>query len=348
MMRRILAMLIFVIGFFHASVFAASMQLPRSFSSEKVRPGAASGPTLVAVAIWVADIPRIDSVAQTFSADIAYVLRWRDPALAHGEPHFKRYNLNEIWHPDWQVVNVVGSPARSFPEVVEVAGDGTVTFRQRIFGSFSQATDLHAFPFDKGSFRIQFITVAQSPAEIRFVPDETKVNVGLTPSLGIAPHLTIQDWQITSHTARVLPFSFSPRLEFASFVFEFQAERLSGHYTVKVILPLLLIVMMSWTAFWIDSTMAASQIGVATSSMLTLIAYRFSVGADVPKIPYLTKLDSFILTSSVLIFFTLIEVIVTSKLAFNQRLDLSRKIDHYSRVAFPLAYFVVMIAIMLR
>jgi cadmium resistance protein CadD (predicted permease) len=128
---------------------------------------------------------------------------------------------------------------------------------------------------------------------------------------------------------------------------EFKAERLSWHYTAKVILPLLLIVMMSWAAFWLDSSMGAAQLGVATSSMLTLIAYRFSVGADVPKIPYLTKLDSFILISSILIFFTLIEVIVTTTLTFKKRQDLSKKIDHYCRVCFPLAYAVILTAIML-
>jgi hypothetical protein len=52
---------------------------------------------------------------------------------------------------------------------------------------------------------------------------------------------------------------------------------------VKVILPLILIVAMSWIVFWIDPEESGIQISVAITTMLTLIAYRFAVGADLPK-----------------------------------------------------------------
>ena len=47
--------------------------------------------------------------------------------------------------------------------------------------------------------------------------------------------------------------------------------------------------------------------------MLTLIAYRFAIGSEVPKLPYLTRLDAFILASSLLVFLSLIEVMLTTK-----------------------------------
>jgi cadmium resistance protein CadD (predicted permease) len=61
----------------------------------------------------------------------------------------------------------------------------------------------------------------------------------------------------------------------------------------------------------------------------------------VPKVPYLTDLDAFILISSLLVFLTLIEVIVTTTLVCNQRAALARKIDFACRFAFPLAYVLV-------
>jgi cadmium resistance protein CadD (predicted permease) len=101
-----------------------------------------------------------------------------------------------------------------------------------------------------------------------------------------------------------------------------------------------LIVMMSWLVFWIDPTLSSAQISVAVTSMLTLIAYRFAIGADVPKLPYLTLLDAFILLSSILVFLSLIEVMVTTALALNNRVETARMLDRHSRWVFPLVFLV--------
>jgi hypothetical protein len=42
----------------------------------------------------------------------------------------------------------------------------------------------------------------------------------------------------------------------------------------------------------------------AATSMLTLIAYRFAVDSQLPALPYMTRLDAFILTSTLLVFFS--------------------------------------------
>ncbi|MEK6263147.1 MAG: hypothetical protein AABP62_31605, partial [Planctomycetota bacterium] len=352
MRQRVLARLAFAISIVLVSLFPLHegycAELPVALPSEAQRPGAESGPTRVSVGIWVADISQIDSVAQTFSANLGIVLRWQDPTLAHGEPGVKRYNLGDIWHPNWLIANAAGSVDRSFPEIVQVAGDGMVNYRQRLIGSFAQSLDLRAFPFDHATFRVHLVMVGQKPAEIQFVPNERAVAAGMPTGAGIAPGLTLQDWRVSDPTARALPYKAAPGFEFAGYAFEFRAERLVQHYIVKVILPLLMIVMMSWAAFWIDPKLGSTQISIAVTSMLTLIAYRFAVGADLPKLPYLTDLDAFILISSVLVLLTLIESIVTSTMESNERLDRARTLDRYCRWVFPVAYAVVTAATFLR
>ena len=46
------------------------------------RPGADDGPTQISIAIWIVDISKIDSAEQSFTAEAAIVLRWKDPRLA--------------------------------------------------------------------------------------------------------------------------------------------------------------------------------------------------------------------------------------------------------------------------
>lgn len=113
------------------------------------------------------------------------------------------------------------------------------------------------------------------------------------------------------------------------------------YFIVKIILPLILIVAMSWIVFWIDPKESAIQISVAIRTMLTLIAYRFAVGAELPKVSYLTRLDFFILSATVLVFASLVEVIVTSTLAQREKLDLARHLDRWSRWLFPIIFSMV-------
>ncbi len=101
---------------------------------------------------------------------------------------------------------------------------------------------------------------------------------------------------------------------------------------------------MSWAAFWIDTTNIGAQIGVATSSMLTLIAYRFMIGTLLPRVSYLTRLDIFILGSTVLVFLTLLEVIVISVLVRAEHLAAARRMDLWSRSAFPLGFIIILLA----
>jgi hypothetical protein len=214
-----------------------------------------------------------------------------------------------------------------------------VTYRQRLVGTFVQPLDLRKFPFDHASFRIHFVALGQTPAELQFAANETMP--GVPGGAGIDPHLTLQDWKITDVSTNVLPYQDVPGFSMAGYAVEFKATRLAQHYIAKVIIPLLLIVIMSWAAFWLDPTLGSTQVSIAVTSMLTLIAYRSAVGAETPRLPYLTNLDAFILASSILVLLTLVEVVVTTTLVSHGRVKLAREIDRHSRYAFPAAYAAV-------
>ena len=79
--------------------------------------------------------------------------------------------------------------------------------------------------------------------------------------------------------------------------------------------------------------------------MLTLIAYRFAIDSQLPRLPYMTLLDAFILTSTVLVFFSLIEVLITTILETNQKRKLAKKIDRYCRAIFPAIFVIATVAI---
>lgn len=303
-----------------------------------MRPEAEGGPTKVGYAFWLADITRIDSVAQTFSANLVVVLRWKDPRLTHAGPGTRQYALDDVWHPRLLIANDAGDTDGSLPEIVDVATDGTAVYRQRFIGSFSQALNLRQFPFDQDTFAVRMVSLGHRPDQVAFAPDDSALAAGMGQGIGISPQLTIQDWTIKSVLTRPVPYHVAPGLELAGCTAEFTASRRVHHFVIKVIIPLLLIVAMSWAVFWIEPEDASTQVGVSVTAMLTLIAYRFAVDSDVPRLPYLTRLDAFILMSSLLVFLSLIEVMVTTKFAHRDRLALARTIDRRCRWIFPLVF----------
>src|SRR6266705_2968084 len=317
------------IHFPHLVLFATSIRLALGSEAPALidRPNADSGPTQISVGIWLADISNIDSAQQSFTAEIAVVLRWKDPRLAHTGKGIVRYPLEQIWHPRVSIVNETNSVSRRLPESVEVESDGTVTYRQRYVGAFTQPLRLQSFPFDRQTFRVQLVAIRYQSNEVMFVPDQVWIRDGLKEAGGISPSVTLPDWTIEKWELKPLVYALAPHHQYSSYAFEFTASRNVQHYILKVILPLVLIVMMSWAVFWIDPINASSQISVAVTSMLTLIAYRFAVDNQLPRLPYMTRLDAFILASSLLVFVSLIQVLVTTSLGNKQQIERARKID---------------------
>src|SRR5215831_12873663 len=309
------------------------------------RPGAGAGPTQVSVGIWIVDITNIDSAQQNFTADLAVVLRWKDARLAHTGTGVLYYTLDQIWTPRVSIANETSSVVRKFPESAEVEPDGTVLYRQRYLGAFTQPLRLRSFPFDRQAFRIQLVAIRYRPDEVMFVPDQNWINKGIKQAAGIAPSITLPDWTIEKWDTKPVTYSLAPGFEYSGYAFEFTASRNVLHYILKVILPLVLIVFMSWVVFWIEPSEPGIQLSISMTSMLTLIAYRFAVDAQLPRLPYTTRLDTFILTSTLLVFFSLIEVLVTTILHNKEQTNLARRIDQYCRVIFPMIFALAIIGI---
>jgi Neurotransmitter-gated ion-channel ligand binding domain len=110
------------------------------------RPPSGNGPTQISVGIWVVDITNIDGAQQNFTADIAVVFRWKDSRLAHTGKGILHYALDQIWTPRVGLANETSSVVHKLPESVEVEADGTVLYRQRYAGSFTQSLRLQSFP----------------------------------------------------------------------------------------------------------------------------------------------------------------------------------------------------------
>ena len=305
------------------------------------RPDEWKGPTKVHFFVFVLDIDEIDDASQNFTANVWIRLRWKDQRLANPGGERRQKRLEEIWNPQVLLANRQGLVSKSLPDVVVIDPDGTVFYDQRYTGHLSQPLMLSEFPFDKHTFTIHFVAAGYTTDEVTFVPGVGKVNPSFIGGQ-MARTWSLQDWERVQFEA--LPLFYEPLegLKVPGFAARFEAKRYIAYYIWQIVLPLAVVVIMSWAAFWIGRVHVGVRIGVATSSILTLIAQRFVFASLLPRLPYMTRLDYFTVGSTLLVFMALLVVVMTSYLSTIDRDPPARVVDLSARVAFPVTFLLLL------
>ena len=282
-------------------------------------------------AIFLVDVREIDGARQVFSADVFLRLRWNDPRLASSEG-LRVLQANAAWNPNLQIVNRV-LVQTTLPEVLEVDKDGNVTYRQRFIGQFSCSLDLRAFPFDRQAFPVMFVAIGFSPADVKFVKDN---------ETAMSSKLSITDWNVASWDAGEHPYqvALSGR-SLAGYLVEFHATRYFYFFLVQIIIPMTLILGMSWIVFWLDPNQPGPRISISITSMLTIVAYRLLLGNFIPRLSFLTRMDYFVFSCTFLVFLSLVTVVYISRLQLIQKESTANKLNNHCRWVFPGLFLLV-------
>ena len=155
--------------------------------------------------------------------------------------------------------------------------------------------------------------------------------------------LSIQGWNIKLTEPVITSEQVESHKNIARLDLRLLAKRHPGYYLWKVIFPLCLIVLMAWCVFWIDPSQLGPQLGLATATVFTLVAYRFTLGFFLPQVTYFSRVDKFVLLSTFLVFIALGLAITTSRLASKEKKDLAGKIERTSRVVYLITFALIII-----
>ncbi|MEP4485220.1 MAG: hypothetical protein ABJ013_06310 [Halioglobus sp.] len=291
------------------------------------RPLQAQGPTDVAVRVYLNDVISIHDVDQSFVADVVFRAEWQDPRLRHELEVPCRAEVDEIWTPVLQLLNQRSLESIRAPELL-VSPDGSVVSGVRAFGEFSYRADLSNFPFDKQELSFKIVST-YGPEDVRLISRPEMFE--------LAEQLSISNWniEIEGSSSKVQYISaVDKKLDRIDLIM--RAERLAGYYTWQQLLPLLLVVMMTWVTFWIPEEFVPPRVGLAATSMLTLIAYRFAMSSVLPPIAYLTRLDVFMIGASILVFAGLAATVAVSYFGHNNNREMADTVNRSARWMSPL------------
>jgi hypothetical protein len=248
-----------------------------------------------------------------------------------------RFGLEDIWHPDFSPINLRSTLSPRWE--IAIDGDGNVICRYRQTDTFITPLNLKKFPFDKQTLKIKFLSRWHGPESIQ--------PVWMVDRSGYMDTFSITGWKFEGMTVRAgsepIRAIGSYSREVSSIEVDLKLDRISSFYVWKVIFPLALIVFMAWSVFWIDPTELAGQLGISSASVITMIAFQLSLSDLLPKISYLTRIDFYVMGTSGLVFMALGEAILTARLAGNDKPDLSRKIDRFMIIAYPVLYLIILL-----
>ncbi len=317
-----------------SQVLAANdCRLPNNYV---VSPPQTSEGVYVKISVFVLDIERIDDSKQEFIADIIVDLIWSDPVLgrlAKTANSICRLQLNAVWNPEVLIFNE-RKLSKRFPQLVKVNSKGEVVYTQRYYGTFASPLSLQEFPFDRQELPFLFSSLQ----------DIDHVNLQFNPTLsGYDKSFSLAGWNLLDTSSQTSIYRINTEqghsgLAFSKLNYSFHVQRDISFYRWKVVLPLSLIVIMSWAVFWIEPGQIGPRLGVSTTSILTLIAFLFSLRGILPPVSYLTRIDMFIYGSLALIFATHVVALITSNFSSKERFNEAYKLIKVSRIFAPFIF----------
>jgi hypothetical protein len=296
--------------------------------------------TPVEIGLRMDQITGVDQRLENFGVVGSLLLKWQDPRLAfdpqsckcrlqifNGEAFPQFVQSRESRWPDFVLFNQQGN-RWSQKRLATVYPDGRVSYLER-FGVTLQAPDFKfsKFPFDDQTFSIR-IDLVEPAWDYAFRELEGFSEVGT--------RLGEEQWLLTGYDTGITTETDTTEFPTSRFTFQFHATRHLDYYVYRIFTPILIIVFVSWFAFFLRDY--GKRIDVAGANLLLFIAFNFTIGNDLPRLGYLTFLDTFLLTAFVITSLVFLLAVYMKRMETDGKAELAHRIDGYVVWLYPVAY----------
>lgn len=302
------------------------------------------GPVVVRASFEFHDIDEISEENEAFEFTGVLTLTWQDkrqafnPATAGVSEKVYQgdYQFNEL-APSWYPQAVLVNSSDSFEQqgvVLRAQPDGTQILKTKLLAVAKTEFDLRRYPFDKQRLEAVFEVLGF---------DHNEVVLKVDPRAPVsAGKLWVPQWIIAGVSMSVRSHAASHaggRDIESALVASVDVERQPFYVSRLVILPLIVIVLLSFSVFWMDRASLGDRISVSFIGILTAVAYQVVMNDILPRIAYPTWINAFLNVSFLLMVGTVIINLVVGSLDAHGKHDVSHRVDLLCRWSFPLSYF---------
>jgi hypothetical protein len=240
--------------------------------------------------------------------------------------------LNQIFDPK---IHIIDGDSKTVHLSLHIFPDGTVDINHVVHVTVPANMDLTHFPFDSQTFRFRFGSSYW---------DDNAVDLSLLLlESGLAENAAPNAWHFDFSSYHVANDTMPAQAEvFSILSFFVHAQRNPWYFLWRLIIPLFVIVLLSWNAFWMfeDSSAALAN---CILLLLTVVTFHQMANAMLPMIPFFTFIDSIVFISYGFIIVPTFEVIVAAKLALKGKTELAKTIHTCCRWGVPTAFVVTML-----
>jgi hypothetical protein len=311
-------------------------------------PPTAGCPVKVAVALHVLNLSSIDEVTERFQLTGYLMTKWRDPRLTYQRSgptdKFRVLSPDSVWRPKLVMINVA-APRHIDEESLRVDPDGMVSFAERFDATLTSTFHLRSFPFDAQKLEVIIHPFTVQQPFVTFAPNQFTV----WTAAEFNSYSSLESWRFKSMSFKIgEAASQFGKNTMAEIRFEISVERRYEFYLWKVFLPLLLMVIVSWSVFWFDPPEVASQVQIAVTTILTIIAFALAISLTLPRVPYLTFADAFFLTCYIFAFVAMLELTAVHIAYRNDQRSLATRIRSTARWLVPAVFVAVNFVLILH
>jgi hypothetical protein len=307
-------------------------------------PPNSDGPVVVRASFQLLSISRINDEAETFQFSGVLTLVWKDVRQAFdpvkegvSEKVFSgAYQFNEIspgWYPQVTLVNA-GGQYDSRAVTLRVKSDGTSTLSETLEAVAKVNLNMRRFPFDHQRMEAVFRLFGFDANEV--VLETEPKSASAEGWLTKVPQWTLEGVEASTRTMNAP--SPSRNGVASAFVVSVDVKRQSLFMLRLVVIPLCLIVMLSWSVFWMDRSSLGDRMSVSFVGILTAVAYQITLGGTLPHISYLTLMNGFLNISFLVMSATVVINLVVGA-ADRRGRQRGDRIDRCCRWIFPFTYF---------
>ncbi len=296
--------------------------------------------TPVKIGLRMDQITGVDQRSENFGVVVSLLLKWQDPQLAfdpesckcrlkifNGDAFPQFVLAQDTDWPDFVLFNQQGN-RWSQKRLATIYPNGQVSYLER-FGVTLQAPDFkfRKFPFDDQTFAIR-IDLVEPAWDYAFRELEGFSEVGT--------RLGEEQWLLTGYDTRITTETDTVDFPTSRFTFRFHATRHLDYYVYRIFLPIMIIVLVSWFAFFLRDY--GKRVDVAGANLLLFIAFNFTISNDLPRLGYLTFLDVFLLTAFVITSLVFLLAVYMKRMETDGKSEMAHRIDAHLIWMYPVAY----------
>ena len=344
----LLALLVFGVGTAAAQTASmASTPLPPSAASRPflLGPPRTVGPVVVQADFKLLNIDNIDDEAETFEFSGIITFQWLDERQAFDPEvvgvqekiYQGDYQFNEIspgWYPQEILVNESGTYDKS-AVLLRVRPDGMSTLIQTVNAIAKAQIGMRRYPFDAHRLEAKFAILGCNESEVALQAQRQAARRSVDS-------MRVPEWAVESVSLAVPNGLHSDDGDLkadSTFVVSIGIRRQSFYIVRLVVIPLAIIVMLSFSVFWMDRSSLGDRIDVSFIGILTAVAYQILLSDILPRISYFTLINAFLNISFLTMCATVVINLVVGALDKKGNYEIGDRVDRRCRWIFPSVYF---------